>query len=607
MRRSFLKKSLALLTCALCLHFYLSAQETSKNVIASSKADTWVAKDDLGRMLSINQTPKKDKYVGMFYFIWQGSHGYDQHGKGMRSDEGVIQKSGDEKSSPYDISKMLKENPDDPQYGPINAFHHWAEPYFGYYLPDDEWIIRKHAQMLSDAGVDVLILDVTNAAIYLPQVTKIANVYRQMRSEGLSTPYFSFIINSKPEQTVNRLYDNIYEKGLFKDLWFYWKGKPLLLAPPENQSQEIKDFFNIRQSWAWSRGQEWFGDGKDKWTWVDHTPQSYGWHESKDKPEQISVSVAEHPMSNIGRSFHGGKEPEVKQPEKGFYFAEQWKRALEVDPEFVFITGWNEWVAMRFDNGNAKNFLGKPIKKGDTYFVDLYNEEYSRDVEPMKGGFRDNYYYQMVNNIRKFKGTREIPVFNENHTISSDGNFSDWDKVTAVFYDDKNDTFHRNHPGYGRIKEYINNSGRNDIVKAKVATDDNYISFYVETAKPITGYGTANWMNLFISIKNQELPNWEGYQFLVNGNPNDQESTNIAKSLGGWQWENVANVSYKITRNKIEVKISKKALNINSEDFTLDFKWADNVPANEGAINFLDKGDAAPNARFNYRYIHEKK
>ncbi len=606
MGKGFFKGFLAVSVSVFCIHANLSAQETSKNLISSSKADTWVGKDDLGRVLPINQKLKTDKYVGMFYFIWQGAHGYDQHGEGMRKDEGVIQKSGEEKDSPYDISKMLKENPNDPKYGPINAFHHWGEPYFGYYLPDDEWIIRKHAQMLSDAGVDVLILDVTNAAIYLPQVTKIANIYREMRKEGLSTPYFAFIANSRPEVTVNRLYENIYAKGLFKDLWFYWKGKPLLLAPPENQSKEVVEFFNIRQSWAWSKDQKWFADGKDKWTWLDHTPQSYGWHESKDKPEQISVSLAEHPMYNIGRSFHDGKEPDIKQPAKGLYFEEQWKRALAVDPEFVFITGWNEWVAMRFDNGNAKNFLGKPIKKGETYFVDLYDEEFSRDAEPMKGGFGDNYYYQLVDNIRKYKGTREISSFQEINKIEIIGDFKDWDKVKAVFYDDKDDTIHRNHPGYGNIKEYINNTGRNDIVEAKVATDEEYISFYVETTQAITGYGTPNWMNLFISVKDQVAPNWEGYQFLVNANPTNEQTTNISKSLGGWKWENVTNISYKTKGNKMEVKILKKSLNISGQDFTLDFKWADNVPAKDGILNFLDKGDAAPNARFNYRYIHTK-
>ena len=604
--RDFLKIILVFVACIGTRPTSLKAQVTSENIVSSSKADTWVATDDLGRPLSTEKVVKKDKYVGIFYFIWQGAHGYDEHGRGMRKDEGVIQNDGQDTISPYDISEMLKANPDQPKYGPINSFHHWAEPYFGYYLPDDEWIIRKHAQMLSDAGVDVIILDVTNAAIYLPQVTKIANVYKKMRSEGLSTPYFSFIVNSKPEITTERLYQNIYAKGLFKDLWFYWKGKPLLLAPPEKQTEEIKSFFNIRRSWAWSKGQEWFGDGKDKWTWLDHTPQSYGWHDDKNKPEQISVSIAEHPVSNIGRSFHDGKEPEVKQPAKGLYFAEQWKRALAVDPEFVFVTGWNEWVAMRFDNGNAKNFLGKPIKKGDTYFVDLYNDEYSRDAEPMKGGFGDNYYYQLVDNIRKFKGTREIQVYKQFDKISIDGNFKDWHHVKAVFFDDKDDTFHRKHPGYGRIKEYVNNTGRNDIVKAKVATDEDYISFYVETTQPITGYGTANWMNLFIKISNQKLPNWEGYQFLINGKPSNTKSTNVAKNVGGWKWQDIATVSYQFVGNKMEVKIPKKILNITSDDFILDFKWADNVPVSEGIINFLDKGDAAPNARFNYRYHHAK-
>src|SRR5215217_1362858 len=464
--------------------FNAGAQDkmNTRQLVSSSGADVWVAKDALGRTVTGNGSGiRPDKYVGIFYFIWQGAHGYDKHSGGAAG-EGVMPKQASDTLSPYDISKLLKENPDQPKYGPLHAFHHWGEPYFGYYLPDDEWIIRKHAQMLSDAGVDVLILDVTNAAIYLPQVTKIAETYKKMRAAGMSTPSIAFIVNSNPTATVNRLYDNIYAKELFKDLWFYWKGKPLLLAPPEGQSETVKNFFNIRQSWAWSKGQKWFGEGKDKWTWVDHTPQSYGWHESADKPEQISVSIAEHPMSNIGRSFHDGKEPEVKRPAEGLYFGEQWKRALEVDPEFVFITGWNEWVAMRFDDGAASHFLGKKIDKGETYFVDLYNEEFSRDGEPMKGGFNDNYYYQMISNIRKFKGSRVPPVYSGMNSIKVDGNFKDWTSVPAVYKDDQGDTFHRKHAGWGRYREYINNTGRNDIVEARVAVDAQYISFYVKTA-----------------------------------------------------------------------------------------------------------------------------
>lgn len=591
-----------------CLFHQIVFSQTTKPLISSSGADTWVAKDALGRTLKTakgNESIRKDKYVGIFYFIWQGAHGFDKHGAGMRADEGVVAKSAADTISPYDISKMLAENPENPKYGPLNAFHHWGEPYFGYYLPDDEWIIRKHAQMLSDAGVDVIILDVTNSAIYLPQVTKIAKIYQSMRKEGLSTPSLAFIVNSNPAKTVNRLYDNIYSKGLFKDLWFYWKGKPLLLAPPQDQSEPIKNFFNIRQSWAWSKGQKWFEDGKDKWTWVDHTPQSYGWHESADKPEQISVSVAEHPMSDIGRSFHDGKEPEIKRSGEGLYFAEQWKRAKEVDPEFVFITGWNEWVAMRFNDGKSKNFLGKPIQKGETYFVDLYNEEYSRDAEPMKGGFTDNYYYQMINNIREFKGSRPVPVATEMNTIKVDGKFKDWQSVKSVFNDDKGDIFHRNHPGYGRIKEYVNNSGRNDIIESRVTSNKKQVSFYVKTAKAITSWTSQDWMRLFISIKDSSQPNWEGFQFLVNRKPQSNNLTIIETNAGGWNWQKAGNVNYRVMGNEMELSIPKKLLGIAGNTFTIDFKWTDNIPGDGDVMHFLDKGDAAPNARFSYRYIRD--
>ena len=37
-------------------------------------------------------------------------------------------------------------------------------------------------------------------------------------------------------------------------------------------------------------------------------------------------------------------------------------------------------------------------------------------------------------------------------------------------------------------------------------------------------------------------------------------------------------------------------------DVDFDFKWADNTPANPDIMDFIDKGDVAPNGRFNYRY-----
>jgi len=37
-------------------------------------------------------------------------------------------------------------------------------------------------------------------------------------------------------------------------------------------------------------------------------------------------------------------------------------------------------------------------------YPDQFCDEYSRDIEPMKDGHGDNYYYQLAANIRKIKG-----------------------------------------------------------------------------------------------------------------------------------------------------------------------------------------------------------
>ena len=116
-------------------------------------SDTWVATDALGREMpqidSVGFTKDDQRrVVGMFYITWHG-HWYENL------------------SSPYtDVTKILNEKPEarldgtDPlwKYGQ----YHWGEPEMGYFLSYDEWVYRKDMSMLQDAGVDVLIMDVTN-------------------------------------------------------------------------------------------------------------------------------------------------------------------------------------------------------------------------------------------------------------------------------------------------------------------------------------------------------------------------------------------------------------------------------------------------------------
>lgn len=547
-------------------------------------SDTWVATDALGRKLPVHAEcggPKKDKTVGIFYFIWQG-----QHGTG----------------GPYDITRILAENPADPKWGPSGAFHHWGEAELGYYVAGDEYVFHKHARLLCDAGVDFISIDVTNAITYDAVYMKLFEAFRKMRSEGERTPQVCFLTNSHHDAVVKRLYENLYSKNLYPELWFRWQGKPLIMANPEGHSREISDFFTFRQSWAWS-GTPWFDDGKDKWPWLDHYPQKPGWH-TPGVPEQIAVAVAQHPTSNIGRSFHNGKQPDPEnlKTAEGPCFAEQFKRALEVDPRVVFITGWNEWVAQRFISDGNSSFLGKKLPKGGTYFVDAYTQEFNRDIEPMKGGHTDNYYYQMIDYIRRYKGVRAPQPASEQRTIHIDGKFDDWARVAPEFRDHIGDTEHRNSQGWGSAGIYVNTTGRNDFVKLKVARDSRNVYFYAETRQKITPRTDPRWMMLFIDSDRNPATGWNGYNYLINGWVPDSRTTTVKKNLGGWKWSEGVKAQYRVSGNKMEIAIPRSALGLTAADFGIDFHWADNMQKSDDIVEFAVSGDSAPDRRFNYRY-----
>ncbi len=583
----------------------------------STRPMSWTAQDALGRRIGTEQYPetREGKTVGMFFVIWHGTSGYDRYMPQL-PDEGVLTPQPSDTLSPYDNQRLMEENPSDPQYGPTLVFHHWGEPYLGYYLADDRWVIRKHAQMLSDAGVDVIILDLTNAVIYLPQILTLCEEYARIREQGGRTPQLSFIFNTKAGETLQRLYDNFYGKGLYEELWFRWKGKPLVLCPPQELTPQMAEFFTTRHSWFCSLPEwEWFGDGKDKWPWADYYPQRAGWHESPDRPEAVAVAPATHPITDggrvrrVGRSYHDGAQPDKahQHSEQGLCFAEQFSRAMELDPEFIFFAGWNEWMAIRLTNdGQFLKCGDRDIEKGDTFFWDLYNHEYSRDIEPLRGGFGDNYYYQLADFIRRYKGAEPVAAHRTRHKISL-ADFSAWNRVEASYADDRGDVFHRDHPGYGRIGRLVNTTGRNDIVESKVANDGRNLYFYVRTAQTLTPHTDSLWMRLFIDVKGRERPDWEGFQYGINIEPPSGGRAVLSRSKNGWNWEKTAEIDCRIDGDRLVAAVPLAALEIADEnDFAVEFKWIDNAVREGDIQECMTDGDAAPNGRFRYRYVFKR-
>ena len=103
----------------------------------------------------------------------------------------------------------------------------------------------------------------------------------------------------------------------------------------------------------------------------------------------------------IGRSWHDGAKDERENASRyGFQFEEQIQNALKSDARVAFVTQWNEWLVpfLTEKTNTLYPMDGYPIR-----LQDEFNEEYSRDIEPMKGGYGDAYYMQLISFVRRFK------------------------------------------------------------------------------------------------------------------------------------------------------------------------------------------------------------
>lgn len=549
--------------------------------------------------------PRKDKYVGLFYWTW---HTGQSKGKG----------------GPYDVSKILSRNPEaidrfnDPAWPKETAPFYWGEPLFGYYQDTDRWVLRKHAEMLADAGVDVIIFDCTNGDLtWRKAYMQLCQVFSEARKDGVKAPYIAFMLGLFAQQeslkAMEKLYKNFYQIGLYQDLWFYWKGKPLIMAYPEllkdvpgdtaatRLHRSIRSFFTFRPGQpAYNVG----GQKKDQWGWLQIYPQHGFIRQSDGGYEQTTVGVAQNWSKERGltamnapdafsRSYTNahGMISEPGAVNHGYNFQEQWERALKMDPEFIFITGWNEWIAGRYPKWQQQS----------NAFPDEFNQDRSRDIEPMRGGHKDDYYYQMVANIRRFKGVLPEKPATDFETVAIDGNFDEWNTIQPTFTTPKGNTIHRNSSGWGHTY-YSNLTGRNDIVVAKVAQDDQCLYFYVQTEEPMTPSDDPAWMRLFIDVDRDHATGWEGYDYVINRiNPGARAL--LEKSASGWNYRPIDLVDYAVAGNKLEIKVPKKSLAITGKP-DIEFKWADNMQTDGDVMDFWLNGDVAPIGRFNFHYFN---
>lgn len=601
---------------------------------------------------------KKSKYVGIFYFLWLGN------------DIGGIYDISKmlETYDPYDLTNPLWALPGAANYNakisPKNGFHYFEEPLYGYYRSTDKWVIRRHLELLTLAGIDFLYLDFTNANmngenainIYKDATIALMNTILEMQAEGFEVPRIVPICcnpYTSSDETVRTrtttrviewVYNNYYAADNFKykSCWFTAdktrnpSGNPLLVTYSFDKqyltNQAVADAFWIRNVvWPTAVTPSSYENG---FPWMDYSfPQ-------KNYNGIMNVSVAQHINGNWSSEAYlarSRKDMSYKYRGRGALpnqtfayqtdsidaaltatnFVSEWDNVHNYSGSdevwMVTVTGWNEWVAQKLDqNGRYATF------------VDTFSIAFSRDVEMMRdaGGYGDTYFLNLVENVRKFKyedgGKTSAAAMWMRQTVDYK-NISAWDDVKAKYIDFTGDAVNRNAKSIANKYTYTDNTARNDIDYIKIANDSEYLYVLAATKNDVTAHeqGDKGWMNLWISAGGRQ--GWNGYDFVINRSPNGELTSIEALGMNADGEILATTLDFEAdiyTEGKyVAYRIPLEALGVTSAS-EIGVKISDNIFAgtktetNDGVgvysfgdiFAFYCGGDCAPAGRLNYTY-----
>ncbi len=576
-------------------------EQAPDSLIKDYYADTWVAVDDMGRKVADYPevgAPKGNRDVGILYWIWHSGTG--------------------EKNARI-ISEIIKAYPDamdnsNSEGWADAAQTYWAEPALGFYNSYEYWVYRQHFELMAAAGIDTLIFDWSNEGAVFPKAwMTCVEAMRDLKRDGVAAPKFapfSSSPNSSAEDNkmISALYNIGFVKNDFSDVWYHVDDKPLFFgfssskpmrgAYNEKDKAGLQMVDDINDLFTW---REFVYQSNSGWTWVESFPQFLRNADITDdgRPEFITVGMAtassyiykgrpsgfSEPYTMSKRYSSGfGEDYSPEGPRKAWQFRDHARQALEADPHFVLVDGWNEFIAHRQANFNGLTNV----------FVDTFDDNNSRDFEPAKGLLKDDYYNLLVDFIRKYKGVRPAPLAGEVKTIAVDGSVSDWDSVTPEFYNypgvDRNADSGYKYPELGMVKHFTTASSER-VTNAKVSRDANNFYFYARTLEGKSINNSA----IYINIDRNKATGFDGYDFAIGRNGGSAVEA-IAPD-GTYTYVGEATV----IRNANVVEIAAGRWMFGETGVTdFEFKWI--TGAFTDALSLYSEANAAPIGRFNYLY-----
>ena len=578
------------------------------SAIIDSYSDTWAATDSFGRKVADFEEagPVKEgtRKVMVFYHNWH---------TGTSSNYNQV------------VTDILKKAPEaryefaHDAWGNHLSKYYWGEPVYGFYTSYDFWVYKKQMELFASAGVDVLALDYTNAGITFSYPLKVLlDAMCEAKAEGINVPRLTAYngmtgTSGHGYDEMMSIYYNVHMNEKYRNMWFPWDGKPFVVGYPPSQAKvalndkdliearnTVEELYNYRQ-----HGNRMNSDGYlNDISWLDNYPQPLRGIERADgRVESVTIGVAIN-QSTVdkgmktgvlsdpyakGRGFSEafGEDYSANNARNAYFFREQSALALDVDPALIMVDGWNEWTTPKYSE-----YSGHKVA-----FVDLFDEENSRDFEPTRHCMKDDYYNLLVDFIRKYKGVRPAPVASAPVTIDIAGDASAWSAV-APEYINAPGAYERDADGFlDTVTDkpiHYTTTVNNAIIRSKVARDADKFYFYAKTVATIKE-GTEGWMNLYLNTDRNYATGWEGYDYSVN-----KLGAGVVAKYENGVWTAVGNAEYKVSGNVLQMALPKAWIG-ETGVVEFEFKWTDSVTSDD-LLDFYSEGNAAPIGRFNYLY-----
>jgi hypothetical protein len=266
--------------------------------------------------------------------------------------------------------------------------------------PNDS-LLNYHADLISKAGVDLIVLDFTNGAqdftngpTYISATKALLNSWQKRMKAGLSTPKVAFFVK---DETALKVVESAFFANYDANLFFNYLGKKLLLVARPNSTLLPGDVnqpavptngiyanYTARHCWG-------LNNSGSCWQFKVNSAVPPNAFQFNGKPEQMCAPVATQASYMTQDGINPTTGAQGRQ--NGDYFRKYMAAATLIKPKFVFIHSWNEWCAQNLNQANPSQ----------PWLVDLWRTAYSADIEPMAGGHGDLYYQIMKQEIAKFK------------------------------------------------------------------------------------------------------------------------------------------------------------------------------------------------------------